>query len=85
MVNDLRMAAKASGARRPIVTAERVYIRGQFDISDFLKQTAGVEQIQLVGLQLDAWPMEDGSWSFERIKPQLQAEENTTGDANRKV
>jgi len=69
VVNDLRMATAVAGRRQQIVSAEQVIVRGQFDISDFLKQTAGVERVHLIGLEVDAWPFEDGGWSLDRLKP----------------
>lgn len=68
-INDLRMAAEVAGKRQQILSAEQVLIRGQFDISDFLKQTARVEEVHLFGLEVDAWPFEDGSWSIDRLQP----------------
>lgn len=65
----VRLAAIIDGKPFQVFGAEEVIVQGQLDVADFLKQTIRVEQIELIGVQVDAWPMPDGKWSIECLKP----------------
>lgn len=65
----VRMATVVDNKPFQVFGAEKVIIEGQLDIADFLKQTIKVEQISLFGVQIDAWPLADGTWSIDCLKP----------------
>lgn len=69
VANDLHIAIDVHGHRFPVFTAESVTIRGSLDVAHFLQQTARAEKVELVGVEIDAWPMDTGGWSVQRLKP----------------
>ncbi len=70
IVSDVRMALKGVTPKRQVLSAERVVLHGDLDIAHYLQQTVRVEQVHLFGLQIDAWPLDDGSWSLASLKPE---------------
>jgi hypothetical protein len=68
VITDVRMAMRAEKKRQQVLSAEQVVIRGQLDISSFLQKTATIEQVQMIGVQVDAWPTQPGRWSFDCLK-----------------
>ena len=71
IVHDVRLAARAVGPRQQVFSAEQVILRGQLDIANFLRQTASVAEVQMIGVQIDAWPLADGAgWSVQCLRPQ---------------
>jgi hypothetical protein len=70
VVSDVRMAANIQGRRAQVFGAEQIVMRGQLDISSLVQQTASIDQVHMIGVQVDAWPMPNGRWSVECLKPQ---------------
>lgn len=73
VVNDLRIAI-ATDAKpqryRQVLACERMLLTGNLDIAHWVKQTIRISQLDLHGLQLDAWSQASGSWSIEKLRPQ---------------
>lgn len=69
VVNNVRMASKARGPRRPVLTAQRVVLHGDLDIAHWIQKTTKVKQAHLYGLELNGWPNADGSWSTACLIP----------------
>ncbi len=72
VANDLRMAISSeSGSKkvRQVLTCERVVLKGDLDIAHWVQQSIRIAQIDLYGMQLDAWPATNGHWSLEQLKP----------------
>jgi AsmA-like C-terminal region len=78
VVNDLRLAV-ANGKNwrgtkyQPVVSCERVLLSGNLDVAHWIKQTIRISQLDLHGLQLDAWPNAAGQWSLEKLRPKSGA------------
>jgi AsmA-like C-terminal region/Protein of unknown function len=72
VINDLRMAIKsdATNKLRRVLNCERAVLVGDLDIAHFIQQTITVKQLDLFGVQLEAWPQANGTWSIEELKPQ---------------
>ncbi len=75
VINDLRMAIKSDATKklRQVMNCERAVLAGDLDIAHFIQQTIKVKQLDLFGVQLEAWPQESGKWSIEDMKPQTDA------------
>ncbi len=75
VVNDLRMAiiSDATGKHRQVMNCERAVLAGDLDIAHFIQQTIKVKQLDLFGVQLEAWPQANGKWSIEELKPRTDA------------
>lgn len=58
LVADLRLATKDDSSPHPVLIAQRITVRGNLDITDWLQDTIRVEQVDLNGVQIDAWPIE---------------------------
>jgi hypothetical protein len=69
VVNDVRIAAKGSTPKREVLSVERVVLQGDLDIAHYLKEQICVKQVDLFGLELNAWPLPDGSWSIDCLMP----------------
>lgn len=72
VINDLRMAVKSDTTHklRQVMNCERAVLAGNLDIAHFIQQTIKVKQLDLFGVQLEAWPQSTGKWSIEELKPQ---------------
>ena len=72
VINDLRMAIKSDATTklRRVMNCERAILAGDLDIAHFIQQTIKVKQLDLFGVQLEAWPQANGKWSIEELKPQ---------------
>lgn len=64
------MAPRGETTRREVFSAERIVIRGDLDISNWLKESIRVRELDLYGLQVDAWPVSSDKWSLESLVPQ---------------
>ncbi|MCA9132972.1 MAG: hypothetical protein KDA45_07445, partial [Planctomycetales bacterium] len=69
IVNNVRMAARGDRSKHPLLTIHRAVLQGDLDISNWAQQTLRVEQVQLHGVRLDAWPEADGRWSVQYLTP----------------
>ena len=76
VINDLRMAIKSDATKklRQVMNCERAVLAGDLDVAHFIQQTIKVKQLDLFGLQLEAWPQATGKWSIEELKPQTAAD-----------
>ncbi len=78
VVNDLRIAIVGgkswTGSRyQQLLSCERAMISGNLDVAHWVKQTIRVTQLDLHGLQVDAWPDRDGKWSIEKLRAKASA------------
>ncbi len=71
VINDLRMAVSCDtrGKKRRVISCERVVVTGNLDIAHWVQQTIRIDQLDLHGVQLDAWPQAAGHWSIEELRP----------------
>ncbi len=69
VISDVRIAAKGGLPKREVLSAERVILQGDLDIAHYVQQQIRVEQVELFGLELNAWPLSDGSWSLACLEP----------------
>lgn len=69
IVSDVRMAIKGQLPKREVMSAERVVLQGDLDISHYLQQSIRVEQVDIFAMQIDAWPLGEEKWSIECLKP----------------
>ncbi len=58
-----------SSPQREVFVAHRVVLRGNLDIAAWAKKTTKVKEVHLHGLQVNAWPTEQGGWSVDDVKP----------------
>ncbi len=74
VVNDLRMAVRNDHTKkiRQVMSCERAVLAGNLDVAHWVQQTIRIDQIDLHGVQIDAWPQADGKWSLEELKPNSQ-------------
>jgi hypothetical protein len=72
VINDLQMAIKSDSTAKPrrVLNCERAVLAGDLDIAHFIQQTIKVKQLDLFGVQLEAWSQANGKWSIEELKPQ---------------
>lgn len=72
----VRMATVIDDRPYQVFGADEVVVQGNLDVTDFLKQTISVKQIDLIGVQIDAWMKADGKWSVECLKPRELTNKN---------
>lgn len=66
---DVLFANKGGASRNPILKVERVVVRGNLDLTDWLHNRIEVKQLELFGVHLNVWQNAAGDWSFDHIKP----------------
>ncbi|MFN3190494.1 MAG: AsmA-like C-terminal region-containing protein [Aureliella sp.] len=69
VVSDLKLVDRRSKSKSPILEAQRIEVRGALSPADLLKNQIQVKQVDLYGLQCDAWPDENGRWNVLALTP----------------
>jgi AsmA-like C-terminal region len=69
IAQNVRLATLVDGKPFQVFAAKEVEVQGQLDVVDFIKQTIKINQVELIGVEVDAWQLSDGKWSIECLKP----------------
>jgi hypothetical protein len=70
IVSDLRMISRDDPSKEVIFSAQRMLLKGKLTIADWLQKQTRVEQIDMYGVQCEAWPDASGRWSLSAITPE---------------
>ncbi|MEM8733308.1 MAG: DUF3971 domain-containing protein [Planctomycetota bacterium] len=69
IVSDLKLVDRSSKSKTPILEAQRIEVRGALSPTDLIQNQLQVKQVDLYGLQCDAWPDQNGRWNLLALKP----------------
>lgn len=70
IATDVCMADKRSRPKQQVFIAQRVVLRGNLDIADWVQGKIAVRQVDLYGAQFDVWPIAGEQWSVHCMVPQ---------------
>ncbi|MCR9292584.1 MAG: hypothetical protein NXI32_07685 [bacterium] len=69
VVTNLSLMDKQDRELPPVLTADRVIIRGKLQVQNVLRDDIAVTQVELTGVLCDIWPTAQGGWSAKVIAP----------------
>ncbi len=75
IVNNIRIATTAAGAKRPVVAIHRAVLHGDLDVANWIQNTTCTTQVDLHGVRVDVWPVSAELWSVQTL--QLKSNPNT--------